>query len=58
MAAHPGRPGCTAYLTWWILSYLIPLAAAWPLWYVSHALSLAVLTVLTLVVLGLRPGRP
>lgn len=51
------RPGPGSYAAWWLLSYAVPIAVAWPLWYASHGLSLAVLVVLTLVILAARPGR-
>lgn len=50
------KPGPGAYVAWWIASYAVPFAAAWPLWYVSHDLSVAVLVTLTLVILGCRPA--
>lgn len=50
------RPSPGSYAAWWALSYIVPLAAAWPLWYLSHALSEAVLAILTLAILAARPG--
>jgi hypothetical protein len=41
---------------WWLASWVIPIGAAWPLWHVSHGVSLAVVVIATVIILGMRPG--